>query len=204
MRKIMNVNNLGIYMMARSKIITCMMVAFLSISRLVAHDVLVELKSAVFVPTADVFKDIYGTCGEFGVEITAGRLWKDLYAFASIDFLTRAGQTVELDSYTRVAVTDFALGFKYLFPVPCGDVYLGLGVKPTNLYVYNHATIPQDHLQWGCGGVAKIGAIFNLPYSLFIDTFIDYSFVDFKGYLGGPETIVDGCLLGLGFGCRFN
>ena len=194
--------------MLNKKIIACVFACFM-VTSLTAYDLLLELKGAAFVPTSDVFKQIYDTCGEFGIELTAGNLGHNLYAFTSIDFLTQNGATAELESPTKVVKVDFALGLKYLVPFSCGDFYVGLGVQPSRLFTRNEMTLPIDQSQWSCGGIAKIGAFFDLPRSFFADIFIDYSFVNFKTLVGYSSdqfvtTAVDGCLFGIGFGYRFN
>ena len=140
--------------------------------------------------------------------ITAGDLGHNLYAFTSVDFLTKDGATVALESPTKVMKVDFALGLKYLVPFSCGDFYVGLGVQPSRLFTHNEMTLPIDQSQWSCGGIAKVGTFFDLPRSFFADIFIDYSFVDFKSSIGLSEqfvtTAVNGCLFGIGFGYRFN
>ena len=194
-------------MMLNKKIIACVFACFM-VTTTTAYDILLELKGAAFVPTSDVFQQIYNNCGEFGVELTAGDLGHNLYAFTSVDFLTKDGATVALESPTKVMKVDFALGLKYLVPFSCGDFYVGLGVQPSRLFTHNEMTLPIDQSQWSCGGIAKVGTFFDLPRSFFADIFIDYSFVDFKSSIGLSEqfvtTAVNGCLFGIGFGYRFN
>ena len=178
---------------------------FLTSITIVAHDVLLEFKGAGFVPTSQPFREIYGSAGEFGVELTAGGLSKHLYAFSSIDFLIKNGATVELDSPTKVTVVDLAIGLKYFIPFKHGDFYFGLGAQPTRISMTDETTI--EPAQWTCGGIAKAGVIFNMPYSFFADLFVDYSFAKFNASLGSTPagtTSVNGCLFGLGFGYRFN
>src|SRR3989339_1513804 len=80
------------------------------------HDVLLEVKGAAFIPTSEIFKDIYGVCGDFGAELTVGNLTHNLYAFGSIDFLVKHGNTIELSNPTKMTIVNFALGLKYFAP----------------------------------------------------------------------------------------
>ena len=171
------------------------------------HDILLEIKGAVFKPTNDNFRTIYNNCPEFGVELT-GNMFDRLYAFASADILQKTGETVALTSSTQVTILNLALGAKYFFPFAHGDFYLGLGVEPTFLCTKDETPTPIKQTQWSCGGIAKSGVIVNLPRSLFMDFFFDYTFVASNSYASNPAKLniahLDGCLFGVGFGYRFN
>lgn len=190
--------------MVYKKIIVCALASLTCMSA-IAYDVLLEVKGAAFVPTSQVFREIYNSSGDFGLELTAGGLSDHLYVFSSIDFLVKNGKTVELQSPTKVSMIDLALGLKYFFPFSLGDFYLGLGVQPTRLSTTNQMIV--EPAQWTCGGIAKAGVIFNMPHSFFADLFIDYSFAKFNASVGSSPsgtTNVNGCLFGVGFGYRFN
>jgi len=188
-------------MFFHNKIKLAMLISCIFISAS-AHDVLLEVKGAAFVPTSELFKNIYGTCGDFGVELTAGELFKNLYSFGSIDFYLKDGITSELESTTRVTMLNFALGLKYFVPFHQGDFYIGLGVEPSRMTTQDENSLTLQDVQWGCGGIAKVGVLVDLPHSLFTDIFFNYSFVNFNGT--EQSTPVNGCLFGIGFGYRFN
>ena len=198
------------------KIIACLFVIFMFVdTRLDAvsdnefdRDILAEFKGAVFVPTNQTLKDLYNNCPEFGVEVT-GNLFDRLYAFTSVDFLRKEGQTIALANSTQLSIVNLALGVKYFVPFSHGDFYLGLGVEPTFLSTIDQFTAGIfKHTQWSCGGIAKSGVIIDIPNSFFIDLFFDYSFVKSDSYSGSPvqlnETHLDGCLFGIGIGYRFH
>ena len=192
--------------MLYKKIMVCAL-ASLTCMSVIAHDVLLEVKGAAFVPTSQVFKEIYNSCGDFGIELTAGELCKHLYVFSSIDFLIKNGETVALESPTKVSIFNLALGLKYFVPFSYGDVYFGLGVQPSRLATHDATALPVDESQWTCGGIAKAGVIFDMPNSFFADIFVNYSFAKFNATVGSSvsgTTNVDGCLLGVGLGYRFN
>lgn len=193
--------------MLNKKIIVCVLACFMFVSA-TAHDVLLEVKGAAFVPTSQPFRGMYGDIGQFGLELTAGGLLDHLYAFGSIDFLIKNGETVALASPTKVNMIDFAFGFKYLVPFSHGDFYVGLGVQPTYLSITNLGQGPTEPAQWSCGGVGKVGAIFNMTNSFFADIFFDYSFAKFNASAvpANPVTTtsINGCVFGIGFGYRFN
>jgi len=189
------------------KITVCLLACFMFVSA-TAYDVLLEVKGAAFVPTSQPFRDIYGDIGQFGLELTAGSLLTHLYAFSSIDFLIKNGETIGLASPTKVNMIDLAVGVKYFVPFNHGDFYVGVGVQPTYLSITNQGQGPIEPAQWNCGGVAKVGAIFNMPHSFFADIFFDYSFAKFNASTvpSSPVTTTNtnGCVFGIGFGYRFN
>jgi hypothetical protein len=192
-------------MIFHKKIVMLMVISFVCLP-VVGHDVLLEVKGDLFIPTnSQSFSDIYGTCGQFGLELTAGCLSDVLYAFSSIDFTFKNGSTMELTSPTKISMIDLAFGLKYFIPFSYGDVYIGLGVKPTYLAVDNQDSGPAQPALWNCGGVGKVGVIFDMPHSFFADIFFDYSFVKFpSASMQSSSTAINGSVLGIGFGYRFN
>jgi len=192
-------------------IIACFTFAHSNIQALAmpAHerDILLEGKAAVFVSADDTFKNIYNNCPDFGVELT-GRLFDRLYAFTSVDFIRKDGTTVALTSPTQLSIVNIALGAKYFLPFSRGDFYFGVGIVPTFLCTNDEIPVMLHQTQWSCGGIAKLGLIVNLPRSLFLDFFADYSFVKSESYSASPvqlqKTHLDGAVLGIGFGYRFH
>ena len=82
-----------------------------------------------------------------------------------------------------------------------GDLYLGLGIEPT--YLTSTSSGCTKCTQVGLGGIAKVGAYFELPHNFFIDLFADYSFVgldDNRSNIPNPS----GFIFGAGIGYRFN
>ncbi|MGZ6254794.1 MAG: hypothetical protein ACXWL5_02320 [Candidatus Chromulinivorax sp.] len=171
------------------------------------RDILIEAKGSLFVPTNHTFREIYGNCGDFGLELT-GKLCKQLYAFTSADFIARHGSTQELVSSTKINLLNLALGVKYFVPFGHGDFYVGLGIQPTSIQIRNELPSVTEEYAWVCGGVAKSGVIFDIAQSFFVDLFFDYSFTKADFYQGSPvymnTTHLDGCVFGIGFGYRFN
>jgi len=171
------------------------------------RDILFEGKAAVFVPTNDTLKDIYNNCADFGLEVT-GRMFDRLYAFSGVDFLRKNSYTTELASPTQLSIVNLALGAKYFLPFSHGDFYFGVGIAPTFLCTDDRTPEPLHQTQWSCGGIAKTGLIVDLPRSLFLDFYFNYSFVKSNSYSNSPpqlqETHLDGYLFGIGFGYRFH
>lgn len=191
--------------------VVCMAtIAFVSLK---AHDILIEAKAAYFLSTNHTFKKIYNHGGGiYGGEITCNLYGcENLYGFFSADFLSKKGNSIGLCTPTKVDIANLGFGLKYLFPFCYGDFYVGLGVLPTHLRTNDCSpyVIPKRS-KWGCGGIAKMGAIFDLEKSYFLDVYFDYSFanVPFKccqNQITQPRTAhLNGCWFGAGFGYRFN
>lgn len=188
-------------------IVSIFFISFLSPSLVMAHDILLEAKGSVFVPTDALFRDLYGNCGVFAVEMTSN-MFDQWYVFTSVDFLIKNGQTVTIETPSKIDIVNIGFGAKYFMPFQHGDFYVGLGIEPTYVKIANQLSAVDTQTNWSCGGVAKIGVIVDLPRSLFLDFFFDYSFVKSTFYTSNPTqtniTHLDGCLFGLGFGYRFN
>lgn len=173
-------------------------------------DVLLEFKAAYFLPSDKCVKKMYGNGGAlFGPELTF-RVYDNWYGFASIDFLTKHGHSIGLCNRTTMSLMPIGLGFKYLVPFCYGDFYVGLGFQPVRLKTTNCSTgVEPLTINWGFGGIAKIGSFFTLPDHWFIDLFIDYSFVKVGGKKCAPGVVpikanLNGAIFGGGIGYRFN
>ena len=203
----------------------------------VGKDLLLEFKTAYFLSTSSVFKNIYGNGGAlYGPEITF-KMYRGLYGWASFDFLTKSGTSscsgastcdsvsscdqlsVCSGDCTKLFLMPIGLGLKYFVPFAnstgrfTGDFYVGLGVEPTYLQTKDSSPyVYRNHSKWGVGGIAKVGAYFNLPRNFFIDVFVDYSFDWVKNKsCAAPEGVVvpttanvSGAIFGAGIGYRFN
>jgi hypothetical protein len=171
------------------------------------RDILIEVKGSLFVPTNHTFREVYANCGDFGLELT-GKLFDQLYAFTSADFIAKHGTTKELVSFTQINILNLGLGLKYFIPFAYGDFYMGLGIQPASIQIKNQQPLLLEQSAWVCGGVAKSGVILDLSDSFFADLFFDYSFAKADFYQGSPVYVntshFDGCVFGIGIGYRFN
>lgn len=179
-----------------------------TLSYSIEHDVLLEAKGSIFVPTDETFRDIYGNCGVFQVEMTT-KLFKELYNFTSVGVLLKHGNTVELDTPTKLSMINIGFGLKGFVPFNHGNFYVGLGILPTYIKIENDVNDALiTNTNWNCGGVGKIGLLVDLGRSAFVDLFFDYNFVKSTFYSSNPTQAnishFDGCLFGLGFGYKFD
>lgn len=176
-----------------------------------SRDVLLEFKAAYFLPTQSCVRNIYGNGGAlYGPEVTFA-LCEDTnwYGFASADFFSKNGRSVGLCNPTKMNIAALALGLKYMIPYCYGDCYIGLGFQPVRLKTDNCSPyVVQITSKWGFGGIGKLGTYIDLPRNLFIDLFIDYSFVTVGCDRCAGQTLptkadISGAIFGLGLGYRF-
>lgn len=178
---------------------------------ILAKDILLEFKTAYFLPTDCRVKKIYGNGGAlYGPEVTF-KLCKERnwYGFASVDYLSKKGNSIGSCSKTIMEIVPLAIGLKYFVPLCWVDLYAGLGFQSLHLTTKNFSPFVQRCTsQWGYGGIAKLGAYYDLPCNWFLDFFIDYSFVKVgRGKCCKTVPIkakIDSALFGAGFGYRFD
>jgi hypothetical protein len=174
------------------------------------RDVLLEFKGAYFLPTDHNFRHIYGGGALFGPEVTF-EFFNQVYGFMSIDFLQKDGFSLGGCFPTQITLVPIGMGFKYFVPFCYGDFYVGIGLQSTVVQITNCSpNVLPEQSQWGFGGIAKIGTIFDLPCNLFIDIFIDYSFlsVSFNNCCqtnpaAAQKAHVSGTIFGVSLGYRF-
>lgn len=184
---------------------------FLMNPSLFCTDVLLEFKVAGFFPTNSCVKKIYGKGAVlYGPEVTAQLCNTQWYGFASVDFLSKEGHSIGLCERTKMSVALLALGAKYFVPFCYGDFYVGLGFSPLHLKTRNCSPfVAPTTSKWGFGGIAKVGAYFDLPCNYFLDLFIDYNFAKVSCQNCFASVIplkakLNGVIVGLGLGYRFN
>lgn len=197
------------------------------------RDLLLEFKGGAFIPTGCDFRSIYGSATFFvSPEFTAQVVEeKDWYIFLSTAYAAKNGRSVGLCTPTQVRLVPFGIGVKYFFQnlnkTFCKKYkfYLGLGFQPTLLQTNNCSDIVQHTSDWGFGGIAKFGCLWDLPRNIFLDFFADYSFVNVgcnsscnssstcssaSSYCSSSNNFevplkanVSGAILGIGIGYRF-
>jgi hypothetical protein len=178
-------------------------------SKLLGTDVLVEAQAGYYYPTNHKFREIYSGSGIYGLEVSV-QSWRSLYAWVSGSVFAKSGHSIGLRNSTHIVFVPIGVGLKYLWKVNFVDLYLGAGVLPTYLHIHDHSPyVVQKSSKWGCGGIAKVGAIFNLPKSFFIDVFTSYSYIKISDHDTRHHTIypssanLSGFTFGGAIGYRF-
>lgn len=173
-----------------------------------ARDILVEGKAAAFLPTDSLFRKIYGNAGGiFGIEVT-GQLYEELYGWASGSVFAKNGLSVGESDPTRVLFVPLDAGLKYLYRFTHVDLYVGIGATATYLQIKDHSpfVIPKQ-TKWGGGGIVKAGCNIGSHDSVFLDLFVDYSFIKVGSQccanIQSSDANISGASLGVGVGYRF-
>lgn len=179
----------------------------------VDRSVLVEIKGAYNLPADKTFRKIYrnggSVVGEASVQLVENKPW---FGWASVGVLKmEQGKSVGACSSTNATIVPIAGGLKYFLAFNPGDLYVGLGVLGAHLKTKDHSPfVIEDRSKWGVGGIAKIGFLFDLPQSWFVDLFSDYSFVKvnfsnkFECGVQSHKANISNWSVGLGVGYRFS
>jgi len=181
-------------------------ITLVSFSSLHAAEVLTEIRAAYFHPTDSRFQDIYSGGGQYSIETSVQTGCKQLYPWAGVGYFHKSGCSIleipgitsEGDS-THITIVPIGLGLKYLFPIDCicPRPYLGAGVLFSYVHIHNDCSfITQAQSDWGIGGIIKAGFFSDITHCVFLDLFVDYSYmkVDFN---------LSGFTIGGGIGYRF-
>lgn len=173
------------------------------------RDIFVEIKGSGFFPTSHLFKKIYHSSGMIGGELTVN-IYDSFYGWASIDWLSKSGRSLIGDSKTKVSYLPIAFGLKYFLPFCYGDWYVGVGALAGRIHTHDFSPLVAPYYtKWGWGAIAKLGVLFDISCSFFLDLFLNYSAVNAhsSNTFGGtvvPHTVkVHGVILGAGLGYRF-
>ncbi len=193
------------------KFIFIFAISLICFTQLKATDVLLEGQVGYFLPTSKKFRDIYGNGMVFGgLEVTAKLQWQ-MYIWGSTHYYYDKGKSIGLRDTTEVTMVPIGFGLKYLYPVNFVDLYLGIGALPTYVKFRDKSAyvIPKSD-KWTLGGIAKMGAIFNINKHFFIDLFTNYSMVRTKfddtnnnNRVERTSSTLDTWNIGLGLGYRF-
>jgi hypothetical protein len=183
------------------------------------RNVLLEFKAAYFHPTGHRFKKIYGGGALYGPELTIQLFdnCRNWYAFFSVDWFCKRGESIELHTPTKIHLLPLAFGLKYFISsccCECVDFYGALGFQPVRFHIQNFSSsvTPNKH-KWVLGGIAKVGSYVYLPNNnFFLDVFIGYSFarasshttaVCCEGIVVPLSSSISGAIFGAGLGWRF-
>ena len=200
------------------------MIIFVSFSLLDAGETLTEVRAAYFYPTDSRFRDFYSNGGLYSIETSVQTCCKQLYPWASVGYFHKSGDAIlncpdiiaEGES-THITVVPIGFGLKYLFPIDCISYcnrissypYLGVGMLVSYVHIHNDSPyVTQRQSHWGIGGIMKAGFISDITHGLFLDLFVDYSYmkVNFHNHhtnIINYKANLSGLSIGGGIGYRF-
>lgn len=164
---------------------------------LFARDISVELRSALFIPSSERFRAIYGNFGRCQeLQISNQNVW------INFDWFSKNGKSIGLGDPTHIRIANVSLGWKFSRPLSKELItYFGLGESLGAIRLKNQSQCDNEDLTKAAFGiVAKSGIYFFFNRSLFMDAFVDYLFqpVRFE-----TRVNVGGLKIGIGLGVRF-
>ncbi len=174
-----------------------------------AVDFFIEGKAAYFRPQSTRFRDIYSSGGIYGIEATC-QMYKNLHAWASASSFHKSGTSIGGNTPTTITFIPLGLGIKLLYSISeAADIYFGGGALATYLHLKDDSPfVIRKSVNWGYGGIAKLGFFFTFTTHFFIDVFADYSFMS-DIHFPSSELVVrkpadlSGLSMGGGAGFRF-
>lgn len=173
------------------------------------REFLLEIKGSGFIPTSHLFKKIYHSSGMVGGELS-GSLYGNLYGWFSVDWFSKRGHSLIGHSDTKVNYLPLGFGLKYFVPFCYGNWYIGGGAVAARIHTHDFSPfVAPTYSKWGWGGIAKVGALFDIYCSTFLDLFLNYSAVSAHSSDTNHGTVVPhkvkvhGVILGAGLGYRF-
>lgn len=115
------------------------------------RDTLIEIKGSGFFPTSHLFKKIYHSSGMIGGELTVN-LHDKFYGWASIDWLSKKGFSLNGHTKTKVTYLPIAFGLKYFNQFCYGDWYVGLGAVAARIHTHDFSPfVAPFYTRWGWG-----------------------------------------------------
>lgn len=136
-----------------------------------------DFKASYYYFQSDLVKDIMGDGAAFFQGEVNYAVTHDFVVFADAGYLSNRGQSLNFDQRTRLEAVPFSLGIKYNYPLGCGSVYVGGGVRGFAVHIENKSEFVDPFIKGiSAGGVVNAG--FNLCYKcIILNPFFEYSFI---------------------------
>lgn len=177
--------------------------SFLSLSQLdCSCDFLTEAKASYYYFTSSRTREVYTGSGLYSIELSL-ETWSDLYAWLSAGYLHASGRTKADNHKTTLQMVPLNFGIKYM---PCWEKYhpyVGLGLSATYMHTEDDSPyVIQNNDKWGVGVIGKLGFLAYMTECMFLDLFMDYTYVKVCFNKTPPEFVVrrDADLSGIAFG----
>lgn len=171
--------------------------------------ILPEIKLAYYYPTSSRTRDLYTGSGLYSFELSV-ETWCDFYPWVSAGYLHATGHTKAENRKTTLEMVPLNLGVKYIASCWGSHPYLGLGVTATYMHTKDNSPyVIHTTSKWGVGGIVKAGFLAYMSECMFIDLFIDYTFVRMGFHNSSSPNVqrrsanLSGFSFGGGFGWAF-
>ena len=162
----------------------------------------VELRSAAFIPTDNLFRDIYGNAGASYQLEASSAVYEGLDVWGNLDLFSKPGRSVGLGNSTEILIANTSVGIKVPFQFSEKiSPYIGIGISLGRVWLKNNSFCGEDKAsKFAVGGVLKTGINYFFMENVFLDVFIDYLYqpVHFE-----TDIDIGGLKTGIGLGIQF-
>ena len=169
----------------------------------------VEARASYFYSTDARFRDIYSGAGLYSVEANF-QVYKKPLIWTSLGFLYTSGTSIGESDDTRLFAIPLCLGVKYKFDWNRVHPYLGIGIASVPFSrIYNDSPyVTGNQYGWGIGGIAKSGLMFYKSERVYLNTFLDYTYIEMNYHHSNKVVIkrrgnLSGISAGIGLGFFF-
>lgn len=167
------------------------------------HTTSIEIRGAAFIPTAELFRDIYGgAAGDVQVEVAVEPDDCCYGLWVNADFAAKHGTSLGLKKSTEVKIVNLSFGARYLFDFDCCyRLALGFGPNIGHIRLENCTTCsPCKISKTSIGFVVKSDLYYDITECWFLDFFVDYRYqkMNFTDHVN-----VGGFIIGAGLGMNF-
>jgi opacity protein-like surface antigen len=162
-----------------------------------AGSLTIEARGSYFIPTDQIFGEIYGNGMIWGGELTFG-ISDRISLWAGGDYFSKVGKLVFTEEETKVRIAPLTAGAKYFLPLGRFMPYVGSGL---GYFQYKETNSIGSVEKGAIGFIVRAGLVFKLGDPFFLDVQGMWSTcsvrpLDVQANLGGFSA-------GVGFGLEF-
>lgn len=179
-----------------------LMLVFSKCSLLAEMESHLEIRSAAFLHSSKLFREIYGNT-EVSYQLEAStKLYDYVDEWVNFDWFSKHGKSDGLNDPTRVSIASLSLGIKVPYQFRERLItYIGIGLSLSRIWLKNKGECNHETVsKLAIGGILKTGIYYFISPRVFIDVFVDYLYqpVHFEKHvdIGGFKT-------GIGLGVKF-
>jgi hypothetical protein len=154
-----------------------------------AAEILFSARASYFMPTEQAFKDIYGGGLKYGGTMAVA-LFRNFDIFVDGSFYLKTGKLSYTEEETKLSVVPVFLGLQYRIKSGKFQPFFGLGA---GYFSFKESNVIGDVSKSGFGFTGKVGALFFVTKSIFLQIYSNYSYcrmtpADFTINIGGIEA----------------
>lgn len=157
----------------------------------------VLVRADYFLPTEQLYKDVYGSGIHIGGEVTYS-IWKAISIYFGASLFSKKGAMIPFEEETTISIIPIELGALYSFSTDKIKPYIGGGV---GYYSLSEESFLGKVTGGGVGFFGQLGVGINLINSIVIDISAKYNFSNVT--IGAVENNIGGIRIGMGIGASF-